>query len=363
MKDFTILTRVAAEGQEVYAFRLSTDELTAADVSITGNIGPARLLSWDDARSKLDGRADGKGIVSVTCAGGVALIEVVPFNYKAPFELTVKGEKYTKENGQTLVEDKDLFKPVVNDAIHYQIYSPKAAGPRPLILFLHGGGESGYDNEAQLLGSYGAIAIAKEYPDCFVMAPQSPPANLTFDKMPDPQSITFENSGALGGGWTRTYLAGVCDEIRRYIREGLVDEQRVYVTGLSMGGGGTIRALNVGSDLFAAGVPICPSMTPETYKILKGLTNTKVWVACAYLDHTAYRHKYIVDAMMELRSDGNRNARLTMYNPEDLLKHGIGGVPGLTLEQQASWNHYCWVPTYNNEFGLMSWMLNQRKDW
>ena len=58
-----------------------------------------------------------------------------------------------------------------------------------------------------------------------------------------------------------------------------------------MGGGGTLRALSVGSGLFAAAVPICPTMTPETFNILKSLVDTKIWVAAAYVDHTIYRHK------------------------------------------------------------------------
>ena len=44
-----------------------------------------------------------------------------------------------------------------------------------------------------------------------------------------------------------------------------VDGRRVYVTGMSMGGAGTIRAMSVGAGLFAACVPVCPSMTPETW--------------------------------------------------------------------------------------------------
>ena len=52
------------------------------------------------------------------------------------------------------------------------------------------------------------------------------------------------------------------------IADGKVNPKRVYVTGLSMGGAGNLRALSVGSDLFGAAVPICPTMTPETYGIL-----------------------------------------------------------------------------------------------
>ena len=67
---------------------------------------------------------------------------------------------------------------------------------------------------------------------------------------------TFAESNMKGEtGWHRKYLASICDIIRDMIKI-KVDPNRVYVTGLSMGGAGTLRALSVGSSLFAAAVPI-----------------------------------------------------------------------------------------------------------
>ena len=44
-----------------------------------------------------------------------------------------------------------------------------------MILFLHGGGNGGYegerDNEKQLMADYGPVNFAEEYPDVYVMAP------------------------------------------------------------------------------------------------------------------------------------------------------------------------------------------------
>ena len=44
-----------------------------------------------------------------------------------------------------------------------------------------------------------------------------------------------------------------------------LDAKRVYVIGMSMGGGGTINAVSTAPDLFAAALPICPSMNGESY--------------------------------------------------------------------------------------------------
>ena len=68
----------------------------------------------------------------------------------------------------------DRFEAQVHGAVLLRLYRPTAAGPRPLILFLHGGGEAGDDNWAQLVGTFGAAHLARTYPDFFVMAPQAP---------------------------------------------------------------------------------------------------------------------------------------------------------------------------------------------
>ena len=103
-------------------------------------------------------------------------------------------------------------------------------------------------------------------------------------------------------------------------------------------------------------------MTPETFHILCGLTHAKIWVAASYIDHTLYRHKYLVDAVLALRDAGNQDAHLTLFSPEDLAKYGIGIIPDMPLEARFGWNHTCWIPTYHDEFGIMSWMMNQVRD-
>jgi predicted peptidase len=163
-------------------------------------------------------------------------------------------------------------------------------------------------------------------------------------------------------GWSREYLAQIGDIIRRMIKEGTVNPERVYVTGMSMGGAGTLYALSTIGDLFAAAVCICPTINPEIYGILTGLTHTKIWVACAYLDHLYYRHKYCTDGVMALRDGGNKDAHLTIFSPEDMEKYSISVLDDMTLAEKAAWNHACWVPTYYNEYGIMSWMMDQRKN-
>ncbi len=357
MSKITILARVGHSGHEIYGFSTTCKEKSAPKVSITGNI-----LDTDRDRklAQMDGR-DKDGIESVELENGELKILVKPFAVACPFELTIGGDKYTAADGDIATDWADKFQAREKGEVKYRLYSPDCDGPRPLILFLHGGGEQGFDNYAQIYNCFGAAKLAENYPDCYVLAPQAPgmfdPSKVTKTI----RAMTFAMSGNGPQGWTREYLGKVADIVRGMIADGTVIPERVYVTGMSMGGAGTLRMLNVAGDLFAAAVPICPSMTPETFSILKGLTHTRIWVTCAYLDHTYYRHKYIVDGIMALKDAGNRDARLTMFTPEDLEKYGLSIIEEETLEQKAGWNHACWVPTYYDEYGVMSWMMNQHK--
>ena len=291
-----------------------------------------------------------------------------PFPSNTPFALTAALEDgslvFTNEDiSETLIQGLDQFKALEENGVLYRLYSPAASGPRPLILFLHGGGECGYDNMSQMTGIFGAIKLSESYPDLFVMAPQAP--GLLADMMPD-KAAFYRNTFTSfyqpkGTGWHREYLGAVCDIIRRLIREKKVDENRIYVTGPSMGGAGTLRALSVGAGLFAAAAPVCPTMIPETYNILCSLTDAKIWISTAYADHTLYRHKYIVDAVMKLKDAGNKNVHLTLYAPEELEKYGLSADPDMPLSKKLSENHSSWILTYHNEYGIMDWLISQHK--
>lgn len=303
--------------------------------------------------------------VAVECVEeheGLLTIIPAPFPYGKTWTLRIGDETYTREDvTDEQVEGLDAFAAEQEGDVIYRIYRPKASVPRPMILFLHGVGESGNDNFAQMVGTVGAIRLAERYPDMYVMAPQAPGRPKTADQTRASKQSFAGATMNITYGWTRNYLSQICDIIRKMIADGQVDQHRVYVTGLSMGGGGALCAMNVGADLFAASAPICPTMTPESYAILRGLTHAKIWISAAYVDHTIYRHKYIVDGILELRDQGNQDARLTLYGPEELEAYGIATEPDLPLKKLFEENHNCWILTYNNEHGILSWLTEQVK--
>lgn len=297
-------------------------------------------------------------------------LHILPEAFSSAGEYTLTGTgaasdiSVKKNNVELQVAGAEKFAASEENHVLYRLYSPESDAPRPLILFLHGGGECGTDNLTQLTGTIGAIHLANLYPEMYVMAPQAPRGMLQSGApMPDMNRMTFAASDMPGlEGWTRALLGNICDIIRGMIADGRVNPQRVYVTGMSMGGGGTLRALSVGSDLFAAAAPICPTMTPDTYHILCGLTHAKLWISTAYIDHTLYRHKYIVDGILALKDAGNRNAHLTLYSPEELAAYGIAADPDMPLQARFGANHASWVLTLNNEHGILSWLTEQVKE-
>lgn len=361
MKAITVYTRVGNSGQEITHFTLPyPGDSLPQKVNLENN----QLDTSIDCFLALQTGRKANGIAKVSLKDGLLRIDCMPFSYQSPYSLWVDDCCYeVKDEAAVHTEWADRFEPLANGELLYRMYKPDAKGARPLILFLHGGGEMGTDNWKQLTACFGPVFLAETYPDCYVMAPQAKGEPPTPEAVAAFKRLRFDQSDQRTDvGWNRLYLGLVCDEIRSMIKAGLVDENRVYVTGLSMGGAGTLRALSVGAGLFAAAMPVCPSMTPETYSILCGLRHAKLWIAASYIDHTLYRHKYLVDGVFALRDAGNRDARLTLYAPEDLEKYGIGVIDDMPLEALFGWNHMCWVPAYRNEQGLLSWMMSQTKN-
>ena len=355
----TAFTKMSKEGWNALAFEVE---------GFTGALPKPEDFNCEGNFRGFRSKVQSDGVTAVTLNDGVLHLDVDPFAWFGRFTITGAGLTIDKAGIDELkTEMYEGFEAHREKDVIYQLYTPKAYGPRPLILYLHGGGECGDDNCTQMMYN-GAPYLAEEYPDMYVMAPQAPRGAFNPMAMPASQAAKmmnrpFAESDTKGEqGWHRQYLAKICDIIREMIAEGKVLASRVYVLGASMGGGGTIRAMSVGADLFAAAAPVCPTMTPETFNILSSLYHAKVWVSTAYVDHTIYRHKYIADAIMNLQQAGNKDAHMTLYSPEELAKYGIGTDPETPYKELFEQNHGTWNLTVKNEYGILSWLFSQVKD-
>ena len=158
MKNMTVLTRVGNQGQEIYAFEFDSEApVSKGEVSITGNLLDTSI---DCFLAMQTGRL-AEGIRNVTWQQGKLRIDVAAFSYQAPYVLKIGSETFSAaQAASTKTLWADDFRPVEENGIRYRLYEPKGAGPRPMILFLHGGGEGGLDNWKQLVGCFGPTFLA-----------------------------------------------------------------------------------------------------------------------------------------------------------------------------------------------------------
>lgn len=205
--------------------------------------------------------------------------------------------------------EKEVIKTVRLD---YLLYLPKdyETDPTkkwPLILFLHGAGERGEDLEKVKV--HGIPRIVEEGQDFPFIAVS-------------PQCPTFSWwSGELDA------LNALLDEV---ISNYVVDTNRIYLTGLSMGGYGTWALATAHPQKFAAIVPICGGGIPAKAELIK---DVPTWVFHGAKDSVVpiEESKAMVEALKACGGD----VRFTIYPEAD---------------------HDSWTETYNNP-ELYEWLL------
>lgn len=122
----------------------------------------------------------------------------------------------------------------------------------PIVLFLHGAGQRGNDNERQLAGVPKPMtdsAGREKYP-CFILVPQCAKTDVWVKFPHFPQSLQATGQATPSA---RATLA----QLDTLIKQLPIDKRRVYITGYSMGGEGTFDLLARRPGLFAAAAPIC----------------------------------------------------------------------------------------------------------
>lgn len=196
--------------------------------------------------------------------------------------------------------------------LRYLLYLPRDYDQQeswPLLLFLHGSGEGGDDLDlVKVHGPPKLIAAGQHFP-FVVVSPQSPKDRW----------------------WEPIELVALLDEIDSKHK---IDKDRVYVTGLSMGGFGTWRLAAYAPQRFAAIAPICGGGEPYWAKQFAKLPT---WAFHGALDE---------GVPLE------RSAEMVVA-----LKKA-GASPKLTVYPEAG--HDSWTETYNNP-ELYAWLLAQKR--
>lgn len=160
----------------------------------------------------------------------------------------------------------DLFLRGTYRAVPYRLLQPaeiRAGHKYPLVIFLHGSGERGTDNEKQL--NYITPLFLKhshrqQWPT-FVLAPQCPP------------DVWW--TGPVRGTEMGPTLEKVMALVDSISMRQPIDMDRIYIMGLSMGGYGTWALLKALPNRFAAAVPICGGGLPDA---VPSFRHVAIWV-------------------------------------------------------------------------------------
>ena len=201
---------------------------------------------------------------------------------------------------------------IIKVQMKYLVYLPKDYDQKdswPVLLFLHGSGERGDNLDlVKVHGPPKLIAGGKQFP-FIVVSPQCPN----------------------GQSWEPFKLTALLDEIGEKYK---VDQDRIYVTGISMGGFGTWALASHSPNRFAAIVPICGGGDPSR---AKRIAHIPAWVFHGGKDPTVpvENSKKMVEALKK-----------------------NGGDPKFTIYSEAG--HDSWTQAYNTP-ELYEWLLQQKR--
>ncbi len=201
----------------------------------------------------------------------------------------------------------------------------------PLVLFLHGAGERGSDNKAQLKFFPTVMASAEnreKYP-CFIIAPQCHnnakwvDVNWSESKsQPMPEKPSEDMQAALAA-------------LEEVTKSEAVDGNRIYLTGLSMGGYGSWDLAARMPEHFAAIAPICG-----------GGDETKA-------DKIAKQPIYVYH--------GDQDNAVPVVNSRGMIAAitKAGGTP--KYKELPGVGHNSWDRAYSDADGVIPWMFEQVK--
>ena len=169
-----------------------------------------------------------------------------------------------------------------NHTLPYRVLEPYTYTEKnvPLIIFLHGSGERGDDNELQLThgASFFLEKMKKKKFNSYVIFPQCQVNNRWSSEKKDPW---LSHDEKIKVSDISLYGKMVIELIEYLIKEKNIDTNRIYISGLSMGGYGTFELVSRRPDLFAAAVPICGG---ANFSILNNSINIPHWIFHGELD-------------------------------------------------------------------------------
>jgi len=273
---------------------------------------------------------------------------------RSPFAITNQGAI------NPLVDEfADLsYTDTAGTRLAFRLFAPEGRPQRradgfPLVVFLHGGGERGANNITQITANQGAVAFADpqrqaRHPS-YVLAAQVP----------------------VGSTWTTPAVqAALLQLIDRLVAEFPIDEDRLYLTGLSMGGIGSFDILPKYPDKFAGALLIASTGDPSRMPLMR---DVPVWATHSIDDPTV---NYTTGTLALMNALDAAGALVTRGQWAANLSERAAEAEALRLWTQAEANgshslfttytagttpvnaHWSWVPTYLNDV-MIDWLFSQ----
>jgi len=244
---------------------------------------------------------------------------------------------------------KDLFNTGISTSevpLKYGYYMPELnGGKKPLVVWLHGAGEGGWDLPIAYSGNK-VTALASEYfqnimGGAVIYVPQCPTMWLD------------DGSGQYGDSGQSMYVNSLKESIDEFIAKNadVIDTDRIIVGGDSNGGFMTMRMILSFPDFFAAAFPICEAMIDEriTDQDIENIKNIPIWFTHSADDPIVVPDKYVLPTYDRLIKAGAKDVHLTYFDHVEDVHEGFKDQDGNPYRYLG---HFVWIPLLNDDCRL-----------
>jgi hypothetical protein len=216
-----------------------------------------------------------------------------------------------------MAQTEQEFKTTSKSVIGYVEYLPPDYNTNsfdyPIVIFLHGKGERGPDSDDPEVLKTGYSKLVFYGPPKHVRLGEQFPFILISPQL----KLTYSD-------WPAWYVMEVIEHVKTYLR---IDKNRIYLTGTSLGGGGTWVTAQTHPDYFGAVAPVAGSTNSPSKACLIAASNLPVWAFHGDADNVVSVNKSItmvnainacnpsVRAMLKIYEGVGHNAYAYAYDP------------------------------------------------
>ncbi len=229
----------------------------------------------------------------------------------------------------------------------YAYYKPSNEEKnKPLVIWLHGGGEGGKDPRTILLANKASVFSTEEFQKRF--------ANGAHILMPQAETFwmdTGDETKSLEGVGEKSsmYKSSLKELIDKYVSENPdIDPNKIIIGGCSNGGFMTYDMITSYKDYFAAAFPICPAYDPKfmTDEKIENMKNTAIWMIYSLNDDTIDPEKNEIPLSRLLEEKDMKEFKETTYDNVIDLSGKYKDEKGKPFEYNGHWS---WIYAFNND--------------